>query len=339
VPSVSLWFFGQVCGILNFEFRTRNLALTLSRTGCLRYRMDCWGMLMRLVLYLALLVVFGCGGTSDLPPVEEVPVVETGIARFGQSEIYYEVAGSGEPTIVLIHGGLLDCHMWDEQFELLAKTHRVLRYDASAHGNSTLPPNFYWDHADLRELLNTLGIERAVLVGLSLGGRIAIDFALEEPERVEAIVAVSSGLSGYRFTSDYYIEYRDVMIQAWRAGEFDAVVEAFLRSWTDGPHRQPEQVDPEVREKVRVMARNGLEHAMEGRLIDPPAIERLDELGLPMLIVVGEFDLPGIREIADMVVAANPNAELVVVPDVAHMVNLEAPEAFNRLLLDYLSGF
>jgi pimeloyl-ACP methyl ester carboxylesterase len=87
------------------------------------------------------------------------------------------------------------------------------------------------------------------------------------------------------------------------------------------------------------MARNGLEHAMEGRLIDPPAIERLDELDLPMLLVVGELDLPGIHEIADNVVAANPNAELVKIPGVAHMVNMEAPEAFNELLVGYLERF
>jgi 3-oxoadipate enol-lactonase len=292
---------------------------------------------MRRALLIALLIVVGCGGAPGPPPVEEALKVETGIARFGQSEIYYEIAGSGEPTIVLLHGGMLDCRMWDEQFELLTKTNRVLRYDASAHGKSTLPPDVYWDHADLRELMNHLGIERAVLVGLSLGGKTAIDLALEQPERVEAIVAVSSGVSGYRFTSDFYLEQRDIMIQAWRAGEFDTVVEGFQRSWTDGPDRMPEDVDPEVREKVRMMARNGLEHAMEGRLIDPPAIERLAELELPMLLVVGELDMPGIHEIADMVVAANPNAELVKIADVAHMVNLEAPEAFNELLLGYLS--
>ena len=294
---------------------------------------------MRRLLVLMLLSLFGCGGAPEPPPVEVAPEVETGVAKFGQSEIYYEVAGSGEPTVVLMHGGLLDCHMWDEQFELLAKTNRVLRYDASAHGNSTLPPDVYWDHADLREVMNTLEIERAVLVGLSMGGKVAIDLALENPERVQAIVAVSSGLSGYRFESDFYLEYRDLMIQAWRAGEFDAVVEAFQRSWTDGPHRAPEDVDPEVREKVRVMARNGLEHAMEGRLIDPPATERLEELALPMLMVVGELDLPGIHDIADRVVAANPNAELVVVPEVAHMVNMEKPDEFNELLLEYLAQF
>ena len=294
---------------------------------------------MHRALLLALLIVVGCGAAPEPPPVEEPPVVEAGIARFGQSEIYYEVTGSGEPTIVLLHGGMLDCRMWDEQFALLAKTNRVLRYDASAHGKSTLPPDVYWDSADLRELMNALEIDRAVLVGLSLGGKVAIDFALENPERVEAIVAVSSGLSGYRFESEFYLEQRDIMIQAWRAGEFDAVVESFQRCWTDGPHRASEGVDPEVREKVRLMARNGLEHAMEGRLIDPPAIERLDELELPMLLVVGELDMPGILDIANQIAAANPNAELVKIPDAAHMVNMEKPAEFNELLQDYLSRF
>ena len=294
---------------------------------------------MRRLFILILLVVIGCGGTPEEPPVEFVPEIETGIVRFGQSEIYYEIAGAGQPTIILLHGGMLDRRMWDEQFELLAKTYRVLRYDASAHGESTLPPDVYWDHADLRELMNTLEIERAVLVGLSLGGKTAISLALEDPERVEAVAAVSAGLSGFRFESDFYLDQRDVMIQAWKAGEFDAVVESFQRCWTDGPYRAPEDFDPEVREKVRMMARNGLEHAMEGRLIDPPAIDRLGELELPMLMVVGELDMPGIHEIADMVVAANPNAELVTIPDVAHMVNMEKPAEFNQLLLEYLARF
>ena len=295
---------------------------------------------MRRLLTLAVSITLACGGAPEAPPpVEETLEVESGIARFGQSEIYYEIAGEGEPTVILIHGGLLDCHMWDGQFELLAKSHRVLRYDADAHGQSTLPPDAYWDHMSLRELMDMLGIDRAILVGLSLGGRIAIDLALEDPDRVEAIVAVSSGLSGYRFQSEFFLEQRDAMIQSWRAGEFDAVVEHFQRSWTDGPHREASDVDPEVREKVRAMARNGLEHAMEGRLIDPPAVDRLDELQLPMLVVVGELDMPGIHDIADKIVAANPNAELVPIPDVAHMVNMEAPEQFNELLLEYLERF
>jgi pimeloyl-ACP methyl ester carboxylesterase len=287
-----------------------------------------------------MLFTLACGGAPEPPPpVEEILEVESGVARFDQSELYYEVAGEGEPTVILIHGGLLDCTMWDDQFELLARNNRVVRYDADAHGKSPLPPDMYWDHASLGELMNHLGIDRAVLVGLSLGGRIAIDMALEEPDRVEAVVAVSSGLSGYKFESEYLLEHRDVMIQAWKAGEFDAVVEHFQRCWTDGPHRQPEDIDPYVREKVRAMARNGLEHAMEGRLIDPPAVDRLDELDLPMLVILGELDMPGIHEISEMVVSANPNAELVTIPGVAHMVNMENPAEFNQRLIDYLDRF
>lgn len=294
---------------------------------------------MRQFVVPAILFAVACGGTPEPLPVEEPLDIESGVAKFGQSEIYYEIAGSGEPTIVLLHGGMLDCRMWDEQFAMLAKTHRVLRYDADAHGKSTLPPDSYWDALNLHELLNNLGIERAILVGLSLGGKTAVDLAFTDPERVEAIVAVSSGLSGYRFTSDFFLEQRDIMIHAWRSGDFDAVAEAFQRCWTDGPHRAPEDVDPEVREKVRMMTRNGLEHAMEGRTFEPPAIDRLEELEVPMLVVVGELDMPGIHEIADMVVAANPKAELVVIPDVAHMVNMEKPAEFNELLLEYLSRF
>ncbi|MDX2436186.1 MAG: alpha/beta hydrolase, partial [Acidobacteriota bacterium] len=213
------------------------------------------------------------------------------------------------------------------------------RYDASAHGRSDLPPVAYWDHADLRALMDHLGIDRAVLVGLSMGGRVAIDMALEEPQRVQAVVAVSSGLGGYLFESDFHFENRKSMIAAWKSGDFDAVVEAFQREWTDGPRRSPDEVDPDIRERVRAMARATVDSVMEGRSLYPPAIDRLADLEVPMLVVVGALDMPGIHEIAELLVTANPQAEVVTIPNVAHMVNLEAPEEFNRLLLEYLEGF
>jgi len=290
---------------------------------------------VRSLLLLVFVAICGCGGTPATRHIE----VETGFAEFGQSRLYYEVAGAGEPTLILLHGGMLDCTMWDEQFELLARSHRVVRYDASAHGRSILPPEAYWDHADLRVLMDHLGIDRAILVGLSMGGRVAIDMALEEPSRVQGVVAISSGLGGYRFGSNFHLNNRKMMIAAWKSGDFDAVVEAFQREWTDGPFRAPDEVDPKVRERVRMMARGTVQSVMEGRSLFPPAIERLGELDVPMLVVVGELDMPGIHEIADLLVAANPQAELVAIPGVAHMVNLEAPERFNELLLGFLAQF
>jgi pimeloyl-ACP methyl ester carboxylesterase len=153
------------------------------------------------------------------------------------------------------------------------------------------------------------------------------------------VVAVSSGLGGYRFESDYHLKNRKTMIAAWKSGDFDVVVESFQREWTDGPSRAPGDVDPKIRERVRVMARNTVESVMEGRSIQPLAIERVPELNLPMLVVVGDLDMPGIHEISDLLVEANPNAELVEIPGVAHMVNLEAPEEFDRLLLEFLGRF
>lgn len=285
---------------------------------------------------LAICVAIGCGGKVP-EPTEKVSVaeVETGYAEFGQSRLYYEIKGEGSP-LILIHGGLLDGRMWDGQFDVFSEHFRVIRYDASGHGRSATPPDAYFDHEDLDHLMEALEIDRAVIVGLSLGGRIAIDFALEHPDKVVAAVAVGSGLSGFRFDSEEVLENRKEVIDLWGRGEWDLVAELFLQSWTDGPYRSPEEVDPAVREKVRMMIRQTIEGSSEGRTMDPPAVDRLTELDLPMLVVVGELDMPDIHEIADLLVEADPNAEKIVIGGAAHMVNMENPDEFNRVVLGFL---
>jgi pimeloyl-ACP methyl ester carboxylesterase len=299
---------------------------------------------MRSILMLVVgLMTIGCAAPeadiADQPPVEEV---ETGYAEFGQSRIYYEIRGQGSP-VILIHGGLLNSKMWDDQFEVFAEHYRVIRYDASSHGRSATPPDAYHDHEDLAALMDALEIERAVIMGLSMGGRIAIDIALEHPDRVAAVVAVGPGLGGYRFDSDEVTAGRQELNEAWGNQEWDRVVEAFQRSWTDGPYRSPEEVDAGVREKVRVMIRETMNRApagevTEGRTMRPPAVDRLKELSLPMLVVVGELDMPDIHEIADLLLAANPIASKTVVGGVAHVVNMENPVEFNRIALEFLGS-
>ena len=285
---------------------------------------------------VALLLVFGCGGPAPEPTGQiSGEEVETGYAELGESRIYYEIKGEGSP-LILIHGGLLDGRMWDGQFDVLAEGYRVIRYDVSGHGRSATPPDAFYDHEDLHRLMGALEIDYAVIMGLSLGGRIAIDFALEYPDKVAAMVAVGPGLGGFRFDSEEVLEGRKELIDSWGKGEWDRVVELFQRSWTDGPYRSPEEVDPAVREKVRMMSRQTIENTAEGRTMDPPAVDRLTELKMPMLVVVGELDMPDIHEIADLLLAADPNAEKVVIEGAAHMVNMEKPEEFNRVVLEYL---
>jgi pimeloyl-ACP methyl ester carboxylesterase len=281
---------------------------------------------------------------SSKPPVtaDETtapPGVKTGYVKVGDAELYYEELGEGDP-VVLIHGGALDCRMWDGTFETLARRFRVIRYDVRGLGRSNSPPGAYYDHGDLYALLKRLGIRKTAVVGLSLGGRIAIDFAIQHPEMVMALVPVAPGLSGYEFNGEDLKGDMASLIEAYQRQDYDRVVELFQRSWTDGPHRSPDQVDPDMREKVRAMAVRGVrgweiqQHAVP---LSPPAIGRLAEIQAPTLVIVGDLDMSDIHAIVELVMKDVPGARKAVIPGAAHMVNMEKPAEFNRVVLEFLT--
>ena len=264
----------------------------------------------------------------------------TGFAEVNGARLYYDVAGEGHP-LVLIHAGIAHSKMWDEQVDAFAERYQVVRYDARGFGKSALPPGPFAHRDDLRGLLRFLGIERAALVGVSMGGGIAIDFALDHPEGVTALVLVASGVSGNKPS--------DALIQAWseieavaERGDVAGVIERELRLWVDGPGRTPEQVDPAVRERVRMMETENAaqQEGQEGRSqpLEPPAIDRLGEIRAPTLVVVGDGDVPHILATADLLAAGIPGARKTIMPGVAHMLTMEQPEGFNRLVLDFLDG-
>ena len=264
--------------------------------------------------------------------------VESGYARIGKSKLYYEVLGDGHP-LVLIHGGYLDRRMWDGHFELFAKRFRVVRYDVRGHGLSRNARGDYYDHEDLHALLTHLKIDKACIVGLSMGGQIAIDFALQYPDMVTALVPVAPGISGYEFPTEQLTQSQTQFMTAYRAGDLDQAIEFFLQSWTDGPQRKPEEVAPAVRERAKEMLTVGIPRivSQSGRqMLDPPAIGRLHEIHVPTLCIVGDLDMPDISTIVDMLASEIPGAQKAVVTGVAHMVNMERPDEFNRILLDFL---
>ena len=263
------------------------------------------------------------------------PSAKTGFFQMGDAKLYYEVLGEGQP-VVLIHGGLVDRRMWDDQFEVFAQHYQVVRYDVREHGLSQGSSDSYFDHEDLYGLLSYLGIDKAVLIGLSMGGIIAIDFALEHPEMVRALIPVAPGLSGYRFSLS---EFRQNLNAAYQERDFSKYVEVFQQAWTDGPHRTADQVDAGVREKVRMIASEQVvSHNLQRkvRYLQPPAINRLAEIQVPTLAILGTLDMPDISNIVDLLVEGIRDAEKVMVPDVAHMVNMERPEEFNQIVLNFL---
>ncbi len=252
--------------------------------------------------------------------------------------LYYEIAGEGHP-LVLIHGGLVNSGMWDDQFEVFAAQYRTVRYDVRGFGKSNSPTAYYSNHGDLRDLLEHLGIEKAYVLGLSLGGAIAIDFTLTYPNHVAALLPVAAGLGGYHATSNRAL--RDEIDAAYERGDKERAVELSLQVWTDGPSRTPDQVDPTVRERIRVMTAHTFDLPdVEQWLqrLEPPAIDRLAEIHVPTLFVVGDQDVEDILKIGDLIVANVRGARRAVIPGAAHHLNMEQPVEFNRVVLEFLNS-
>jgi 3-oxoadipate enol-lactonase len=247
-------------------------------------------------------------------------------------EIHYEVAGAG-PAVVLLHPGAFSAAVWDREFAALATGHTVVRYDARNHGKSSSTATMPWSHHDdLRLLLDELGIDRASLVGLSLGSRTSVDFALTWPDRVHRLLLGAPGVSGMEFRDPFILEQMELLPAA---RDLAGVVDPLLRMWVDGPRRTPEQLDPQLRafcERVMsdTMARHGRSRAIAP--VEAGAIDRLAELTMPITVVVGDLDSSDIAGVAESLVREAKQAELVTVADAGHVLNLEQPERFAEIL-------
>jgi len=261
--------------------------------------------------------------------------VQTGFADINGGRLYYEVVGDG-PALVLAHAGIADRRMWDDQFLVFAQHFRVVRCDFWGFGKSTTPKSTFFLHQDLYQLLKFLGIEQAHLMGVSLGGRVIIDLALEYPKMVNSLVVVGSGLSGYEFIGEVLQRFSEKMRAANERNDFDGALELVIQLWVDGRERTPDQVDPRVRARVREMLMGHTEWPIAERPLEPPATGRLAEIDVPTLIIVGDRDEANIVTIADLLAANIRGARIIIIPDTAHLPNMEKPEHFNRVVLEFL---
>ena len=256
------------------------------------------------------------------------------------ASIFCETTGEGDP-IVLVHSGITDSSMWDPQIAALAKPYQVVRHDMRGYGRSSLPPEPFAHHDDLFGLFEALGLEPAVLVGTSYGGDVATAFAIGHPELTRALILVNS-LVGMTEPSESLRAGWRAVNETYDAGDVAGAVELESRMWVDGPHRSPDQVDPELRERVTSMnaaifARADEQDAAEEQELEPPAVERLSEIRVPVLVVVGELDQPDAMVSADTLVAGIPNARKATIANAAHLPSLEQPEAFNRIVMEFLA--
>lgn len=258
----------------------------------------------------------------------------------GTSLAYDDTHGDG-PPVVLLHAGIADRRMWRHQLAGLADHFRLIALDLRGYGESTLPNTAFTHHDDVAALLTALGIERAALVGCSFGGAVAIDTALAHPDRVSALALFGSAVTGHEWSDEFDATW-EKLIGDIEPSDLDTMVEAEVRFWVVGPDRSPEQVSPDLLRLARDMDRRALaaEQALSGVHIGelvPPAITRLHELRIPVLVGAGAADVREISQLGDLIAATVPGAvRLPDVPDAAHLLPLERPDPVNSALLDFL---
>jgi 3-oxoadipate enol-lactonase len=263
------------------------------------------------------------------------------VTAAAQAELHYEVAGDG-PPVVLLHEGIADSRMWGPQWTTFPPVHRTVRYDMRGFGETPISPGRFSNAKDLVGLLERLALGPAALVGVSLGGRVALEVAVARPELVSALVLVGAGLPGHDWTEETQAGWAEEEA-ALERGDLDEAVEVNLRMWVDGPRRSAEDVDAGVREQVAVMQRRAFElqlpvgDAAEEEPLVPDLAQRVSEITVPTLIIVGEEDRPDMHTIADRLAASIPHAERATIPATAHVPSLERPEEFDRLVLEFLS--
>jgi pimeloyl-ACP methyl ester carboxylesterase len=213
--------------------------------------------------------------------VPDLPDVQTGFVELNGANIYYEVAGDG-PPLVLLHAGIADARMWDDQFAVFAQQYRVIRYDMRGYGKTAMVDGSYahrqWDQ----------------------------------------------------------------MESAWNKGNYARVSELEVQMWVDGPYRAPDQVNADLRAKVREMNLIALQNeALElgqAQPLEPPAAGRLDEIRVPALLIVGDLDRPVMYSAANFMETHIARAQKVVMAGTAHLPNMEQPNRFNQLVLDFLQA-
>jgi pimeloyl-ACP methyl ester carboxylesterase len=252
-----------------------------------------------------------------------------GYVDVNDARIWIEEEGDG-PAVVLVHGGLGDSRLWQPVVQSLAARFRTVRYDLRFFGRSESPGVEFSSVDDLVGVLDALGIEQAALVGLSVGGQIALDAVLAHPQRAWALGHVAAGVSGIPI--ELWSEEEDAAFEsAIERGDLDAARDLDLALWA------PLGADDLIRDMwLATPDARGVPDGTQARQPEP-AGERLEEVQVPTLVVVAAHDPPAQRELGATAARRIPGARLVEV-DSDHYLTLREPEQLGELLVEFLGA-
>ena len=266
----------------------------------------------------------------------------TGFLAVDGGNLYYEVEGAGD-ALVLIHGGLGSLRMWDFQAHALAASYRVIRCDLRGFGRSTTEHVEFAYWADIAALLGHLGVDRAHVVGQSIGGKVALDFALARPACVATLTSVAGGIGGFR--PDLDAEEDSVpwseMDRLWDEQKWAELAELETQVWVDGWGQPTTRLDRDLRDRVKGDVLSTYQAENEEGLpqpLEPQAADRLGELTIPVLVMIGTLDEPRSRATAAHLATSVSGSRSVEVQGVAHMIQLEAPERVAEELRHFIQN-
>jgi len=260
---------------------------------------------------------------------------QTGIATVNGTELYYEISGDGHP-LILIHGGAVDSRAWDDQFAVFAQHYKVVRYDLRGAGKSGNRDKPFSNSKDLYALLKFLNIGKTYLLGISRGGGIAYDLTLEHPEIVDALILVSANLSVH------VPAYSEMFARSTEAGKKSGAAAA-AAVWGNDPHQGPMRDSARAR-VMKVLTDNMPRfryfdgHVPVEKLSssDIPRSQRLAEVQVQTLVISGAHDNDVAKAHYRTWATGIPDAELVVFPNAAHLVNIDQVDEFNQAVLEFL---
>ena len=260
------------------------------------------------------------------------------------ARLYYETAGhaSGEP-LLLIHAGIATLRMWDPLIDSLAADHYVIRYDTRGFGQTSCKASGFSNRDDARAILDHLGVARATLVGASRGGRIALDVAVETPDRVAGLITIGSGPGGFpevELTDQEETLCTD-LDRAWEERDYGRMIDLETKLWAIGPLRDEEDLEPEFVQAAYSLGRANLHHqSPEEHVADelePPAYDRVVDLDVPALVTVGEFDITPALVQFEYLAATIPDATRHLFTDAAHLPSVEHPDEFLAVVSPWLA--
>jgi 3-oxoadipate enol-lactonase len=261
----------------------------------------------------------------------------SGAAAVNGTRLYYEVAGTGSPVVLVSGGGTLDRRQWDDQFDVLSTRFRVIRYDIRGIGRSARPTGEFSHHEDLRALLDFLNIKRAVVCGVSFGAVIAVDFTLDHADMVGGLVLAGAGLSSDKQKSvDSVLALSALAKKEGLERAIDVIIgmASFVSPSNPSARRRIRQIYLDNRDVFEA----GFPLVTLWQPTSPSASARLALINAPTLIIVGGNDNPATAASADRLASSIRGAQKVVIGGAGHMVNMDAPAEFNRAVVAFLDS-